>query len=65
MSVRVLIWALIAQLLLAAVFLYFALTGFPFLPDEPAGRDERPACRELPRESRSASEASRSRTPCR
>jgi len=63
MSVRLLVWALIVQLLLAGVFVWFAVTGFPFLPDEPAPT---PACRELPtRGSRSASEASRSRTRCR
>jgi hypothetical protein len=41
MSVRLLVWALVVQLLLAAVFTYFAVTGFPFLPDESS--DEPPA----------------------
>jgi hypothetical protein len=64
MSVRLLVWALAIQLLLAAAFTYFAVTGFPFLPDEPA--TERPAdCGKGARAGRSASGASTSRTPCR
>ncbi len=64
MSVRLLVWALVVQLLLAAVFVYFAVTGFPFLPH--AAAPDRPHhCRELSRTGRSGSAASTSRTPCR
>jgi hypothetical protein len=36
MSARVLVWVLAVQLLLAAIFAYFAITGFPFLPHHAA-----------------------------
>ncbi|MGB2712333.1 MAG: hypothetical protein WBC33_12565 [Conexibacter sp.] len=65
MPVRLLVWALVVQLLLAGVFVYFAVTGFPFLPDAPPTAQERPACRELATAGRPASEANRLRTRCR
>lgn len=39
MSVRLLVWALALQLLLAGLLIYFAVTGFPFLPSHGAGPD--------------------------
>ncbi len=40
MSVRLLVGALAAQFLIAGIFIYFAVTGFPFLPTHAAGNDD-------------------------